>query len=252
MMSLAAATALALVVSGGWFFGAQQPPDAGDTSGGTEEVAGANAVETPPGPAVKPPDTDLGGVNLLEENRDNVAGALGLADGGPNSIQLYGTVEPLSTTGDLVALFEEGEVYAALTFTSAVVQGADVVLEGEAVYARDSGDLVVHGQDFLAYDFAPGFFSGHNTADPYEYAPEEDEVVLVLSPEQPTGEFRLTFEGLPPRSLLEYVIEEENLNGGHPAGLGAVTMLKCVNAEDATGPGVFPAHQAGDCDLDWT
>ncbi|GAA1462219.1 serine/threonine protein kinase [Nocardiopsis exhalans] len=256
MMSMAAFTALVLVAAGGWFLGSRQAVEeagggggAGDTEAGQAEEVGA--VQEPPEPVVEFPDTDRGGVNLLEENRDNVAGAVGLVEGGPNSIQLYGVPDPGSDPQGLPDLIGEGEVYAALTFTSAVVEDGKVVLEGEGIYARDSGDLVVHGQDFLAYVFAPGSFSGRSTEEPDLYTPEEDEVVLVLSPEQPSGVFRLTFEGLPPRSLLEYVIEEENLNGGQSVEFGPPTALKCVDAEEVGGPGVNPAHQGGDCDPDW-
>lgn len=250
MMSFAAGTALVTVAAGGWYFGSQAAPQDGDDTGGTGEAGVAGAASH--GPTVEPPGADRGGVNLLEGNRDNEAGYLLLDGGGPHSIQLFGSEEPRGPEEEINELRRDGEVYAALTFTSAVVEDGDVVLEGEGVYARDSGDLVVHSQDFRAEVFASGYFSGTDRPEPDEYAPEEDEVVLVLSPEQPSGEFRLTFAGMPPRSLLRYFIEEENLNGGESWwGSGGIVMMKCVNAQDPDGPGVNPAHQGGDCDPDW-
>ena len=245
LMWAAAATALVLVAGGAWWAGSRMgPDDSGEGDVATETSAEAE-LELP----------DHGGINVLSGSYEELTGAVGMSGVVSDTVQLYWMEDDPAETD----IFDEGEVVAAITLDVSR-EGDSTVIRGEGVYGHDAGDLVLHSRDFYAEVYPPGFFAGgaHDVDAIEEFTPEENETLLALSPERTEGEFEVTFDGLPTRSVLGLGVAGEDLNGvtsyfeeetqSEQIGVGAE---KCVALDVGEGEMISPLHQAGDCDPEW-
>ncbi|WP_344077586.1 hypothetical protein [Nocardiopsis metallicus] len=142
---------------------------------------------------------------------------------------------------------EEGEGLAEIDFTSVEARDGSVVLTAEVTYLYGSGDLTVHADDFAGLVLPDGY-TGERIE---EYSAEEEGVLAVVTPEEASAGFTLTFEGLPEVSLLRYEILSENAHvRDSQREPDPIATERCVDAgeEDAR---VWSQTDGAPCDPDW-
>ncbi len=244
LVAVAAVTALGLVAGGAWWAGSRSNPDVGGEEAPVAEAETEDPAEVP----------DHGGINVLSGSYEELTGVVGLSATVADTVQLYRMEEGPPGT----AITEEGEIIGAITL-SARREGNDVVVRGEGVYGGDAGDMVLHSRDVRADVLPPGFLGGDMDTDEIQvFTPEEDGVLLVLSPDHTRDEFEVTFEGLPDRSALNIGIPGEYLNGVESyfadstrQEVVGIAAEKCLASDAPEGETISPLHQAGDCDPAW-
>ncbi|WP_026119467.1 hypothetical protein [Nocardiopsis ganjiahuensis] len=207
----------------------------------------ASEAEAQTAPVVEAEEPERGGIGLLDPEGVEVVEFLGMDDDGGSTILIYtadftnlGTYEPAPEP-------EEGEGLAELDFTSVETRDGAVVLTAEVTYLYGSGDLTVHADDFTGSVLPDG-----HTGDRHEeYTAEEEGVLAVVTPEEASAGFTLTFAGLPEMSLLRYELLSENAHvRDSQREPGPISAVRCVDAggEDAR---VWSRTDGAPCDPDW-
>ncbi|QVQ54946.1 serine/threonine protein kinase [Spiractinospora alimapuensis] len=103
--------------------------------------------------------------------------------------------------------FGRSEPVLRLGFDDAETSGDGVRITGTADYLLDDGSYVLHAQDFRYLEPYAGNEWSPDEPEGSVY-PEEDEVLLTLDADNPTGEFALTIPGVDERGGLQYVTPE--------------------------------------------
>lgn len=213
-----------------------------------EEAPEAEAeASAAPSEEAAEPEPERGGIGLLDPEGMERAEFLGLGLGDGASILIYtadftnlGTYDPQPTP-------EEGEGLAEFDFTSAETRDGAVVLTVEVTYLYGTGDLTVHADDFVG-QVLPDGYTGERMD---EYPTEEEGVLAVVTPEETSAVFTLTFEGMPEISLLTYELLSENIHvRDSQREPDPILTHRCVDAdgEDAR---VWSQTDGTPCDPDW-
>ncbi|MDS1271048.1 serine/threonine-protein kinase [Lipingzhangella sp. LS1_29] len=232
-LSAAAAMAVALTVTGGWFAGqwyatgAPTTPTPGNATpgGATPEAAGQEPQPvddiTRGGPNLvadqAPDERDLAEVAVREINGDSITvGASEQAPGAESPNEPSG--EPLPPVATIRMLEAEDTANG-------------VELTGRVDYEDDVGGFVLHSNDLTVRSLRCGevrqfIDCAHDESDAdhvdefgstYEEHPlTENEVLAVVTPEQDSVDFRVTAPGAGTHGELFYTLPDGNLWGNHP------------------------------------
>ncbi|NYJ36888.1 hypothetical protein [Nocardiopsis aegyptia] len=215
-----------------------------------EQDPPATAVETPTASPTEVPEPERGGLAFEDPEAEEPIEFVGMHTGGRSTILLYTADFTNAGTYDPAPAPEEGTERAELDVTSVETRDGSVVLAVEAAYLDDGGELTVHADDFLGVVLPDGYASAGEDA-VEEYRPEEEGVLAVIGPREPSADFPLTFEDLPALSLFRYEVPAGNIDGydetRHP---GPATAITCLEVDGAQGR-VWSQDGETPCDLAW-
>ena len=214
-----------------------------------EEDPSAAAGETPSASPTEEPEPERGGLGFEDQDAEEPIEYVGLHTDDRPTILLYTADSTNAGTYDDVPSPEEGTARAEFDVTSVESADGAVVLTVEAAYLSDSGDFTVHADDFLGL-VPPDRSTEEEQFE--EYSPEEEGVLAVIGPRDPSAEFTLTFEGLPEMSLFHYELRGENIDGYDELRFpGPIAVNTCLEA-DGTDDRVWSRNGETPCDLAWT
>jgi eukaryotic-like serine/threonine-protein kinase len=198
----------------------------GDGNGGAEPGGDDSGVEPPDlghgGPALgveapsPPVDVSWASARYAWEGEHEGSLMLIVAEGDPGNL-------------------DRGIPVLAIDYLSAESEDGGVRFTGEAEYLLDEDNFVLHAEDFQGRDVLGQEYA----TDPEDALPVEEEGILaVLTPEEPSAEFTLTVGGAEAQGGIQYLTPE--LWGYQPeVPDNPVTGLMCYDTEGAetfTGP----------------
>lgn len=245
----AAGLSVVLVVALGLFAGlrsAEEPEDA--RAAGSDGGAGAEAEQAGE-PAAAPEDgrpveevlaganagRDLGAL-AVESNvqdrlyvLDDTTGAELLPAGTISWSGIQGPMdaEAQARVQELVILFEPHEGPGA---------PGEMAVPLTLEFLSDEGAYAVRNSDFSVLHIDPGAGVGHefmkDDPDVTEYPVEGDDVLALLTPEQPEARIEVTAEGVPERGYLVYDPDPADVWGAEHAGLPTWSSYFCYSAAE--------------------
>ncbi|MFE3460535.1 hypothetical protein ACFXKD_23565 [Nocardiopsis aegyptia] len=200
-----------------------------------EQDPPATATESASASPTEEPEPERGGLAFEDSEAEEPIEFVGMHTEGRSTILLYTADFTNAGTYDPAPTPEEGTERAELDVTSVEARDGSVVLTVGAAYLDDGGELTVHADDFLGVVLPDGYASAGEDA-VEEYRPDEEGVLAVIGPREPSAEFTLTFEDLPALSLFRYELLAENIDGYDSTRYpGPVAAITCLEADGAQG-----------------